>query len=215
MKSFINNKKIIFTILIAFFVLLIIGYYVFFNRNNGLLNDATIEYDEGTNTNEKIIENEKETDSKIYVHITGEVRNSGFIELQEGARIINAIEAAGGATEKADFSKVNLAFVINDGSKIYIPSIDEAQNNQNVVSNESGNNVIVEADSKSSGGKININNASQTELETLTGVGPSTAVKIIEYRNKNGKFKKIEDLKNVSGIGEQKYNGLKDEITVK
>ena len=215
MKSFINNKKIIFTILIAFFVLLIIGYYVFFNRNNGLLNNATIEYDEGTNTNEKIIENEKETDSKIYVHITGEVRNSGFIELQEGARIINAIEAAGGATEKADFSKVNLAFVINDGCKIYIPSIDEAQNNQNVVSNESGNNVIVEGDSKSSGGKININNASQTELETLTGVGPSTAVKIIEYRNKNGKFKKIEDLKNVSGIGEQKYNGLKDEITVK
>ncbi len=138
-----------------------------------------------------------------------------LLNWKNGSRIINAIEAAGGITEKADLSKVNLAFVLSDGCKINIPSIDSNVNNENIISNSSGNNVIVEGNANGSGGKVNINVANQAELETLTGVGPSIASKIIEYRNSKGKFKKIEDLKNVGGIGEEKFNNLKDEITVK
>lgn len=213
MKSFINNKKMIFIILIAFFVLLIISYFAFINRESK--NDTALDYTEVSNINKSLNENNEETNLKIYVHIIGEVKNSGLVELQDGARIINAIEAAGGVTEKADLSKVNLAFILSDGCKIYIPSIDDAQNEKNIVSSESGNNVIVDGKGIGGGSKVNINTASQSELETLTGIGPSTAEKIIEYRKKNGKFKNIEDLKNVGGIGEQKYNGLMDEITVK
>ena len=132
-----------------------------------------------------------------------------------GDRIINAIEAAGGVTEKADLSKVNLAFVLSDGNKIRIPSVDDVNiEKENYLSVDSGKNVIIEGNG-GSGGKVNINIATQTELETLTGIGPSIAAKIIEYRNKNGKFNTKEDVKNVSGVGNEKYNGIKDEITVK
>ncbi len=132
-----------------------------------------------------------------------------------GDRIINAIEAAGGVTEKADLSKVNLAFVLSDGNKIRIPSVDDVNiEKENYLSVDSGKNVIIEGNG-GSGGKVNINIATQTELETLTGIGPSIAAKIIEYRNKNGKFNTKEDVKKVSGVGNEKYNGIKDEITVK
>ena len=132
-----------------------------------------------------------------------------------GDRIINAIEAAGGVTEKADLSKVNLAFILSDGNKIRIPSVDDVDiEKESYLSEDSGKNVIIEGNG-GSGGKININIATQTELETLTGIGPSIAAKIIEYRNKNGKFNNKEDVKKVSGVGNEKYNGIKDEITVK
>ena len=132
-----------------------------------------------------------------------------------GDRIINAIEAAGGVTEKADLSKVNLAFVLSDGNKIRIPSVDDVDiEKESYLSEDSGKNVIIEGNG-GSGGKVNINIATQTELETLTGIGPSIAAKIIEYRNKNGKFNNKEDVKKVSGVGNEKYNGIKDEITVK
>ena len=132
-----------------------------------------------------------------------------------GDRIINAIDAAGGVTEKADLSKVNLAFVLSDGNKIRIPSVDNVDiEKESYLSEDSGKNVIIEGNG-GSGGKVNINIATQTELETLTGIGPSIAAKIIEYRNKNGKFNNKEDVKKVSGVGNEKYNGIKDEITVK
>ncbi len=132
-----------------------------------------------------------------------------------GDRIINAIELAGGVTEKADLSKVNLAFILSDGNKIRIPSVDDIDvNKENYISSDGGKNIVIEGNGESYG-KVNINVATQTELETLTGIGPSIAAKIIEYRNKNGKFNTKEDIKKVSGVGNEKYNGIKDEITVK
>ena len=132
-----------------------------------------------------------------------------------GDRIINAIETAGGVTESANLSKVNLAFVLSDGCKVKIPSIYDKDENFESVSIDSGNNVIISGSNSNNNAKVNINTASQAELETLAGIGPSIAAKIIEYRNKNGKFSKIEDLKNVGGIGEEKYNSVKNQISVK
>ncbi len=153
---------------------------------------------------------------EIYIHIIGEVNNEGIIKLNKGERIVDAIEKAGGVTEKADLSKVNLAFVLSDGQKLRIPSIDDVIENKNYINEGNGEDIIVEGQGGMINGskKININTANQTELETISGIGPSIAAKIIQYREKNGKFKKVEDLKNVSGIGTSKYELMKNEVEV-
>ena len=100
---------------------------------------------------------------------------------------------------------------MQDGQKVYIPSINDTQV-ETYIQNDAGDNVIVQDSSSSS--LININSATQSELDSLPGIGPSTASKIIDYRNKNGDFKNIEDLMNVSGIGEAKFNNIRDYICI-
>lgn len=144
--------------------------------------------------------------TNIIVHIAGQVENEGIIELQLNARVNDAIEAAGGLTAEADLSQINLATQLKDGQKVYIPSKEETE--EGYIGEEIGQNGFKEV------GKVNINTATQTELETLSGIGASTALKIINYRKENGNFSSIEDIKNVPGIGDSKYNNIKDSITV-
>jgi competence protein ComEA len=154
----------------------------------------------------------------IVVHVIGEVKKPGVIKLKEGSRIIDAINKCEGQTEEADLSKINLAYVLDDGSQIYIPRIKEDIQNTTIMKTEAGNNVIVNNVTQSNNEKdpkVNLNTATVEKLMTLPGVGESTAQKIIEYRNKNKKFKNVEELKNVSGIGEAKFNTLKEYIYVK
>jgi len=145
--------------------------------------------------NDQIIE-------KIKVHITGQVVSPGLIELEVGSRIYDAIELAGGLTEDADTSKTNLAYILSDGEKIYIPSFEDEE-------------IDWQNNAKSMSSKVNINTANQEELEKIPGVGESTANSIIEYREKTGKYTTIEDIMNVSGIGQSKFEKMKDYITVK
>lgn len=152
------------------------------------------------------------TQSEIVIHIDGEVLQPGIVSLPINSRISDAIIAAGGTTSFADTSKFNLAYQLKDGQKVYIPSIYDAEEIV-YIQNDAGKNIIV-PDSSSNSTLININSASQTELETLPGIGTSTALKIVEYRNKNGNFQKLEDLMNVSGIGEAKFNNMKDYICI-
>lgn len=142
---------------------------------------------------------------QITVHITGAINNPGVIIIEEGARIVDALEAAGGETEEADVNRLNLAYVLEDGEKLYIPSKNEEE--QEYITQ--GKDNMSEGQSK-----ININSAQIEELITLPGVGEATANKIIEYRKENGKFQKIEDLKNVPGIGDSKYENIKTMIRV-
>lgn len=154
----------------------------------------------------------------IVIHVIGEVKKPGVIKLKEGSRIIDAINKCGGQTEDADLSKINLAYVLDDGSQVYIPRIKEDIQNTTIMKTEAGNNVIVNNVTQTNDGKdpkVNLNTATLEKLITLPGVGESTAQKIIEYRNKNKKFKSIDELKNVAGIGEAKFNALKDFIYVK
>lgn len=145
--------------------------------------------------------NSKET---IKVHIYGAVKNPGLIELIEGSRINDAIEIAGGLTEEADISKINLAYILSDGEKIYIASIND-KDIQNIEENVQNSQTQ----------KININTAGILDLTSLDGIGESLAKSIVEYRNKNGKFLKLEDIKNVSGIGDSKFEKIKDSICVR
>ena len=157
--------------------------------------------------------NQPEEKNKIFLHITGEVNAPGIIEIDEGARLADVIEAAGGFTENADINKINLAYIVKDGQKINIPNVNYVDTNSYITENM-GENIIIEDITSSSTNLVNINTATQTELETLTGIGPSTALKIIKYREENGKFKTIEEIKNVAGIGNSKFEAIKDEICV-
>lgn len=159
---------------------------------------------------------EKESDlSKLTVDVKGEVVNPGLYQFQEGERVANLIEKAGGFTADAESKYVNLAAIVEDTMVIYIPKVGEL-----VVSNThvEGSTTIggdIQSGSSNQSGKININTATETELETLTGIGPSRAKAIIQKRNELGDFQKIEDLMQVTGIGDKSFEKLKDSIRVK
>lgn len=188
-------------------------------------NSTSIEEQEGNNLNEENSIKIREStnlngNKKIIVHISGEVISPGVISLEEGARIVDAINMADGVTEEADLSKVNLAYVLEDAQKIYIPNINEKEEEEIVKNIEEG--VVISGsgtsngnDSKNEDVKININTANVKELQKLSGIGESIALRIVTYRKENGKFNSIEDLKNVSGIGENKFNKIKNNIFVK
>lgn len=191
---------------------------IYFIYNKNQVNNDDIENDIlVSNTSTK--EDEKSEQEQIVVHVTGSVKSPGIVKLKDGSRIEDAIEAAGGLTENADISKVNLAYVLEDGIKIKIPSSSEEDiGDGDVLIDGSGENVVEKDDSQSTnqnGKGININKADETELQTLPGIGASLASRIVEYRKQNGKFANIEDIKNVSGIGDSKFSNIKDLITVK
>lgn len=219
--EFTNKQKIIFTIVII--ILIFIGIYVYNIRFDSSKDNVDTENDNNINLIENFLdndENKNEKDNIIIVHITGAVKKSGIVKLSQGARIYDAIEIAGGSLENADLSKVNLAYILEDAQKLYIPFIGEVtENDENIeyITSDSGNNnsSIIQNTNKGESGKVNINTANQTELETLPGIGTATAEKIIDYRNKNGKFSTIEDIQNVKGIGQAKYENIKENICVK
>ena len=213
----LNKKYIIF---IAIIIVCIIGiYYLFIKEKDYIKYDSELSVLNKieNNTNKEESKN-KDIKEKITIYITGAIKNQGVYELEEKSRIVDCIEKAGGLTEDADLKNINLAYVIEDGMKIYIPKNsdnNEVKDDTNLYVYKEKNNTI-NSDNinlETQNNKIDINTASQTELETLPGIGTSTALKIINYRKENGKFKNIEEIKNVSGIGDSKYSKIKDLIS--
>ncbi len=154
-------------------------------------------------------EDQAESDGKtaaaqIYVDIGGQVKNPGVYTVKEGTRVFEVIEKAGGLTEDAFIEQINQAEAVTDGQKIVIPSSEDVQ--QSLMPQT--------ASGKDSSGLVNINSADSQTLQEIPGVGPATAEKIIAYRTENGRFSSIEDLKNVSGIGDKTFEKMKDKITV-
>lgn len=145
---------------------------------------------------------ETATPALVVVHVDGAVGAPGVYELAAGSRVGDAVELAGGLTEKADTSTLNLALVLTDGEKVYVPEEGEAAPQ------------VTTGETSSSGGLININTATADELETLPGVGEATAAAIIEDRESNGPFSAPEDLMRVSGIGEKKFARIEGMICV-
>ena len=228
-----DKKKII--IVGAIILILAIGGVIFFIVQKG--EEEYIDFEEGFNDMQNEIESNKDnniendTNKKIeetnliIIHISGQVVNPGVISLKEGARVIDAVNAAGGLTAEADIDKVNLAYILSDAQKIYIPSVKEKED-VTVISEGSGGLEGSEVSAEISSQKnknageieklmVNINTASETELQKLPGIGNSIASRIVAYRKENGKFNTIEDIQNVSGIGSSKFNNIKDYICVK
>lgn len=156
--------------------------------------------------------NAQSTQAEIIVHIAGEVNHPSVITMAEGSRLYEAIEKAGGLTENAEQSLINLAQELADGTQYVIPKKgDEAQ------PNSAGNAGSPSGGTSAQGqdGKLNINAATEKEFETLNGIGPVLAARIVEYRDSIGKFRDISELKDVKGIGEVKFEGLKDNVFCK
>lgn len=140
---------------------------------------------------------------KIVVDIKGEVKNPNIYWLDEGSIVEDLIFAAGGITEEGDLNNINRAEELSNHQSIIIPNINETEVQQENILSVSGNN---------NEDIININTASISELDTLPGIGASKAESIINYREENGKFKTIEEIKNVSGIGEGVFEKIKNKI---
>jgi len=220
-NDFNKKNKIILIVIVA--IVAIISYYFIFDRKEEWLNnqEQNLEIKEEIKTNDQIENNSNEQqlekNENIIVHVSGAVNKEGIVELKNNSRIIDAIDKAGGLKDEADITNINLAYIIEDGMKIHIPSKEEKESTIIVESNIDSGTVEQSNEIKSNNNKklkININTATKTDLETLPGIGESTALKIIEYRKEKGKFKLIEDIKQVNGIGENKFNKIKKLITV-
>lgn len=149
--------------------------------------------------------------SEVYVDVDGAVVTPGVYRLREGARVAQAIDAAGGLTPEADVAGLNRASKVVDGQKIYVPHVGEQQTVDVVAGSGPGE---ASAGASVASDLVNINTANASELQTLSGIGPSMAQSIIDERTQNGPFTSIDDLMRVSGIGEKKFAKIKDCICV-
>lgn len=141
----------------------------------------------------------------VVVHVAGEVKSPGVYCLKKGSRLFAAIRAAGGETTNANLNLLNLAAKLTDGQKIYVPP------KVNPVSPSPDNAGGIP---QTPGGKLNLNTVTQQELENISGIGPVTAKRIIEYREEHGGFRSIDELDEVEGIGPKKLAHLKKELAV-
>lgn len=211
-KQFIIKYKIIIilSITILFLVILLIISLIFGNFNQ----------------KDKIIYKTKTIEEKlnlIKVDVKGEVKQPGVYQIEEKERVIDAITKAGGLTLKADTTLLNLSKTLKNEMVIVVYSKEEVQTKQKnnecpktnsaCIEEKDYNKSILEEE-KEENNIVNINSDDITKLQTLTGIGESKAKSIIEYREKNGAFKTIEDIKKVTGIGDSMYEKIKDNITV-
>lgn len=191
------------------------------NKNDDVDNSSS------SNSNEaNKLTNRSEKDvgvKEITVYISGQVAKEGVVTLSSDKRLADAVEKLGGLTKNADTNNINLAMKLEDEKHYIIPKEGEAiQNNSDSTqvasntdtNNQSNNNSNNSAQSASQGSKININTADLKQLDDIPGVGEATANKILSYRDENGEFKSIEEIKNVNGIGDKKFENMKDLICV-
>ncbi|MEH7236093.1 helix-hairpin-helix domain-containing protein [Bacillus sp. JJ1562] len=192
-----KKMKLIFMIC-GICIVMFIVFYHFFGRETEL--EPNINEEELVL--EPVVEEEPLVDEVkvILVDIKGAVHNEGVFEVGEGMRVKDVVDIAGGFTEDAEHRQVNLAERVVDEMVIYVPRI--------------GENTEIKTSGLSSkdDGKVSLNKGTQAELETLTGIGPSKAAAIIAYREENGPYKQLEDLLQVSGIGEKSFEKIKDEL---
>lgn len=158
---------------IGILIISVIGYAIM--QKNSTSSENVVIYNE--------IINKKSEEKEIVVHVAGAVENEGVIKTKEGSRIYEVIEEAGGLLPEANINNINLAYKIDDGQKIYIP-FDGEDVKENSSSNESK--------------RVNINNATKDELLQIPGVGEKTAETIVKFREENGDFLDIEDIKQIS-----------------
>jgi competence protein ComEA len=210
MKDWLIEHK--FYLIIA--VLLILGsfYYFYVYVDEELpLNSSISQVDNKQLSDAKDTE-KKEPPEKIMVDVKGQIKLPGVYLSNSGERVIDVINRAGGLTDQADQSKVNFAEHVHDEMLVYIPAIGEE--GISTPGTSGGAPMTTSGGTGQTQGKININKATESELQTLPGIGPAKAAAIIEYRNTSGPFKAVEDIKNISGIGDKTFEKLKDSIAV-
>lgn len=210
-KNWLEEYKGILLTIIIFSLLL---FFFSFLRSKGEkesieeIDEFFLEADmENEDVIDQLDEEELSAPLEIAIDVKGEVKNPGVYFMDEGMRVIDVIEKAGGVLKDAETAAVNFAQLLTDQMVVYIPKVGEELPSIDL---------LVEEDAKESlvSGGIDINTAEKAELMSLNGIGEVKAENIISYREENGKFSTIEELKNVSGIGEKTFENLEDEILV-
>ena len=211
----LKKRKIIFFIMI---IIICVGVMIIKDKINSDSNEGVYvlsEEDNKMSVNEENSNTKKEKEvenistKEVTVYVSGAINNPGIVTLNQGDRLSDAVDKLGGMTEDADFNQVNLAIKVEDEKHYIIPKIGEKIEIPVEQRQESA------LENKENSTKININSATIEELDTLPGVGEATANKILNYRSENGNFNSIEEIKNVNGIGDKKYEEIKDLISVK
>ena len=201
-----KNKYLLITIILVFTLLTVMVINLNANSKEYIVGDT----DSSTIQDESIAEDaeeenyEQEENSKVTVFVSGEVLNQRVVELEKGKRLIDAVEICGGLTEKADLNAVNLALVLEEEGHYIIPAIGDT----NVVNATNLNQM------NSSSNLVNINSADIELLKTLPGVGDVLGQRILDKREELGKFTSIDQLNDVSGIGDKKFSDIKDKVTI-
>ena len=206
MFNLARQEKIVLLVIILI-ILLIIGLRIYTQEKNAITIVQAVDSIESS------IEKENMQEEICIVHISGAVSNPGVYQLNGNKRIIDVVKIAGGELENANVDAVNLAAHIFDGQKIVIPFLAEnsgENNNQNVLPNKNPEQYGY----SSQNNLVNLNTATSSQLEDLPGIGPVLAKSILEYRQKYGQFRDIADIKNVGGIGEKRFESIKEYITV-
>ncbi len=215
-----NLKYIVLGIIILFMIISVVSYIKV--DNDVITKDETIKKESTVN----------KVTGKYYVDIKGAVKNPGVYKLKENSRVIDVINASGGLLEDADTSVINLSKIIEDEMVIIIYTKDEVEKyKNNEINSTSSINQKIEENTKSidsnndaeiskkstvkTNSKININTSDKNTLLKITGIGESKANNIIKYREEKGNFNSIEEIKNVSGIGDSLYEKIKNSITTK
>lgn len=192
-ETFVKENKDMIIKVAAIAIAVVAAFFIFVLQGDNGRQELVVE-DETSAIEESV------SSVNIFVDIGGAVKSPQVVELPEGSRVEDAIKAAGGLADNADLTDINRAAFLEDGEKVYIPEIyDEGDGEYSAPQGD---------------GKININTADSEQLQELNGVGPATAEKIIEYREENGRFSHIEDIKNVSGIGDKTFEKFEDDIKV-
>ena len=214
-KDLFNIRNIILIILALFCILS--SFYLYGRNKSKVFKDEYMKniFVEENGTEEEVIEGDSietfgenvvnNTTNKIIVEIKGEVKNPDVYEIDDGSIIRDLINMAGGLTEEANIDGINRAEKLRANQLIVIPNKDSTNNI--IISNSVSTGV-------SSDGIININTATLSELQNINGIGEVKAQSIIDYREKNGGFKSIEEIKNVDGIGSKTFEKIKDQISI-
>lgn len=210
MDKFTKRQKMIFSLILVGIIIssILLKKQYFDSKSSGMLEieDLSLEdlgeNEENFEEDEEIYKNESEN-QMIMVYIRGNVVKPGLVEIENGGRLKDVVDLSGGLMEDTDLDRINLARKVRDEEKIYIPKVGEELE-------ELENNLV----ENSEGSKIDINNCCREDLLSLPGIGEKKADQIIQYRQAS-KFNSIEDIKNVSGIGEKTFEGFREMIYVK
>lgn len=171
------------------------------------LEELSVSAESETEEEGAVPQEEQEPAETVYVYVCGAVNAPGVYELNEDARVFEAITLAGGMTAEAAPEAVSQARTVADGEQIYVPTVREVQMQGSGVEDIVTGNADVS-------GKVNINTAGKEELMTLTGIGEAKAQSILDYREEHGQFGSIEDLMLIEGIKEGVFNKIKEDITI-
>ncbi|MBP8762654.1 MAG: helix-hairpin-helix domain-containing protein [Acetoanaerobium sp.] len=201
-----KNKYLLITIILVFTLLTVMVINLNANSKEYIVGDtdSSIMQDESIAEDAEEENYEQEENSKVTVFVSGEVLNQRVVEIEKGKRLIDAVEICGGLTENADLNAVNLALVLEEEGHYIIPAIGDT----NVVNATNLNQM------NSSSNLVNINSADIELLKTLPGVGDVLGQRILDKREELGKFTSIDQLNDVSGIGDKKFSDIKDKVTI-